>query len=164
MPPKVGQKAPKLSLVVGRSPEAKPILWDLHEAAQKGPVVVAFFPGAFTSTCTSEMACFTRDWSHYEKLGAQVMGVSVDPYPSLRAWTRSHDYKVPFGSDFGKTAMHEWGLADEFWWGTVTKRATFIVDQDGIVRYADVLPNADLEPNYAEIQAALARIKTESDQ
>ena len=151
-PPKVGEKAPRLELVTGKGPDGGPTWFRLQEAIQNGPVIVAFFPGAFTSTCTSEMACFTRDWNKYGASGVQVIGVSVDSFPSLRAFSERHGYKVPFGSDFEKVATRAWGLEEPFWWGRVAKRATFIVDRDGVVRYADVLPNSDLEPDYAEIQ------------
>ncbi len=157
-PPTVGEKAPRLDLVTGKGPDGRPTWFRLHEAVKKGPVIIAFFPGAFTSTCTSEMACFTRDWNKYAASGAQVIGVSVDSFPSLRAFSEKHGYKVPFGSDFEKVATREWGLEEPFWWGRVAKRATFIVGRDGVVRYADVLPDSDLEPNYAEIQQVIQKL------
>lgn len=157
-PPQVGEKAPRLELVTGKGTDGRPNVFRLSDAVKNGPVIVAFFPGAFTSTCTSEMACFTRDWNQYAATGAQIIGVSVDSAPSLRAFAEKHAYKVPFGSDFEKTATREWGLEEPFWWGRVAKRATFIVDRAGIVRYADILSNADLEPNYAEIQTFLKKL------
>lgn len=157
-PPKVGEKAPRLELVTGKGPDGRPMMFRLSEAVKNGPVVVAFFPGAFTSTCTSEMACFTRDWNRYASSGAQFIAVSADSAPSLRAFSEKHGYKVPFGSDFEKVAIRDWGLEEPFWWGTVSKRATFIVDRHGIVRYADVLSNADLEPDYTEIQNFLKKL------
>jgi glutaredoxin-dependent peroxiredoxin len=154
-PPRVGDAAPKLELVTGKGPDGHPTWFRLHEAIQNGPIVVAFFPGTFTSTCADEMACFTRDWNLYAQSGAQFIGVSVDSVPSQRAWAKQHQYQVPFGSDFERRATYEWGVAAPFWWGTVSKRATFIVDRLGVVRYADVQTNSDLEPRYEEIQATL---------
>jgi glutaredoxin-dependent peroxiredoxin len=158
-PPKVGEKAPPLLLVTGKGPDGKPTHFDLRQAVRDGPVVVAFFPGTFTSTCTEEMGCFTREWSEYANLGAQFIGVSVDSVPSQRAYAKQYGFTVPFGSDFEGRAIRDWGVASKFWWGTVARRATFIVDRSGKIRYADVLPNSDIEPNYADIKAALAALE-----
>ena len=158
-PPNVGDKAPPLELVTGKGSDGRPTLFRLQDAVRQGPVIVAFFPGAFTSTCADEMACFSRDWNTYESTGAQFIGVSVDSVPSLRAWKDKHGDKVPFGSDFEKEATRDWGLLDSFWWGQVAKRATFVVDRNGIVTYAEVLSNADLEPSYDDVQAAIKRAK-----
>lgn len=158
-PPDVGEPAPPLELVTGKEAPGKPAHFRLHEAIKRGPVIVAFFPGTFTSTCTNEMACFTRNWNLYEASGAQFIGVSVDSAPSQKAFAEKHGYRVPFGSDFEKQAIQDWGVAASFWWGTVAKRATFIVDRSGVIRYAEVQADADLEPSYAKLQAVLSRIK-----
>ena len=158
--PAVGEKAPNFALPVGRIEGTyQPRLFGLHEECKKGAVVVAFFPGTFTSTCQNEMACFTSDWNKYAKLGAQFIGVSVDSVPNQRAWARQHNYTVPFASDLEGKVMREWDLVWNSWWGPVYRRATFIVDENANVRYASVLASADLEPNYEEIQAVLKALK-----
>lgn len=157
--PAVGEPAPPLILLMPKDATGKPRVFDLHAAIKQGPVIVAFFPGTFTSTCTSEMACFTNDWNQYAALGAQFIGVSVDSVPSQKAFTEKHGYKVPFGSDFEKKAIRDWGVESKFWWGHVSRRATFVVDRNGVVRYADVQQNSDFEPNYTEIQAVLKTLR-----
>jgi peroxiredoxin len=158
--PNVGDKAPNFELPIGKDEATgKAKLFNLHEAAKRGPVVVAFFPGAFTGTCTKEMACFTNDWNKYAALGAQFIGVSVDSVIALKAFAEKNNYKVPFASDFERRTVSQWNLLGSFWWGPASKRATFIVDRTGTVRYANVQANSDVEPNYAEIQAALKGLK-----
>ncbi|MBI2078893.1 MAG: redoxin domain-containing protein [Euryarchaeota archaeon] len=154
--PRVGEKAPNFELPMGRQEGTyKARLFNLHEACKSGPVVVAFFPGTFTKTCAKEMACFTSDWNRYASLGAQFIGVSVDSVPNQKAWAEKHGYTVPFASDLRGRVLREWDLVWESWWGPVYKRATFIIDRGGVVRYASVLASVDLEPDYTEIQAAL---------
>ena len=158
--PQIGEKAPNFQLPMGRIEGAyKAKMFDLHEACRNGPVVVAFFPGTFTKTCAKEMACFTSDWNKYNELGAQFIGVSIDSVPNQKAWTEKHGYTVPFASDLQGTVLRAWDLVWDSWWGPVYKRATFIVDQDATVRYANVLATVDLEPDYEEIQAALRSLR-----
>jgi glutaredoxin-dependent peroxiredoxin len=155
-PPQVGQKAPEITLP-NTMDGSKP--WSLHEALKKGPVVVAFMPGAFTGTCTKESCNFTANLSDYAKFGAQVVGVTVDSKHAQAAWAARDNIKIPLLSDFEKKTVTAWGLTWASSWGNTTKRATFIVDRNGIVRYANVQPNASDEPNYAEIQKALQGLK-----
>lgn len=157
--PKVGDRAPPLELITGKDAGGNATVFRLADAVKKGPTIVAFFPGAFTGTCTNEMACFTREWDQYAKLGAQFIGVSVDSPVSQKAFAEKNNYKVAFGSDFEKKAIRDWGVEGKLWWGTVAKRATFVVDRNGVVRYAHVQADAGQEPPYAEIKAALQKAK-----
>jgi len=155
-PPQVGQKAPEINLN-NTMDGAKP--WSLHEALKKGPVVVAFMPGAFTGTCTKESCNFTANLNDYTKLGAQVVGVTVDSKHAQAAWAAKDNIKIPLLSDFEKKTVQAWGLMWASSWGNTTKRATFVVDRSGVVRYGNVLANASDEPDYAEIQKALQGLK-----
>lgn len=153
-PPAVGQKAPQLAL---NSNDGK--AWSLRDAVQKGPVVVCFLPGAFSGTCTKEMCNFTANWSQYERLGSQVVGVSVDSKLAQNAWTAKENIKILLLSDFEKKVSAAWGVVWASPWGMTNKRATFVVDRTGTVRYANVQAVASDEPNYADIQAALQGLK-----
>lgn len=152
--PEVGQKAPELRLNTSTGTP-----WSLQEAVEKGPVVVCFMAGAFSGTCTKEMCNFTANWPQYETLGAQVVGVTVDSKHAQNAWAAKENIKIPLLTDFDKKAIHAWGVPWESPWGTTSKRATFVVDRTGTVRYANVQAVASDEPNYGEIQAALKALK-----
>lgn len=153
-PPKVGEKAPDFTL---NTTDGKP--WTLSQALRNGPVVVCFMPGAFTGTCTKEMCNFTAHWSEYQTLGAQVVGVTVDSKHAQMAWAAKEGIKIPLVSDFEKMVNAQWGVQWTSPWGLTNKRATFVVDRTGVVRYANVQTNASEEPNYAEIQQTLKGLK-----
>lgn len=152
-PPQVGQTAPDITLP---TTDGKP--WTLGEAIRKGPVVLCFMPGAFTGICTKEMCNFTANWSQYEKLQAQVVGITVDSKHAQLAWAAKENIRIPLLSDFEKKILNGWGLGWNSSWGLTNKRATFVVDRSGVVRYAAVQANAGEEPNYAEIQKTLTSL------
>lgn len=152
--PQVGQKAPEIKLNTSTGTP-----WSLHDAVKNGPVVVCFMAGAFTGTCTKEVCNFTANWNQYEKLGAQVVGVTVDSKHAQNAWIAKENLKIPLVSDFEKKTVHAWGLSWDSPWGTTSKRSTFVVDRTGTVRYANVQAVASDEPNYGDVQAALKGLK-----
>ena len=152
----VGQKAPAFSL--RDSDKNLVTLADL-----KGRnVVLLFFPAAFTSTCTKEL-CETRDeLSYYNDLNATVFGISVDLPFTLAKFKEEQHYNFALLSDFNKEACtsydavyHEWILGLR----GVSKRASFVIDKEGIVRHAEVLENASDYPNFAAIKDVLAKLK-----
>jgi peroxiredoxin len=157
--PSIGDKAPNFVLVNGKGPDGKATFYNLHEACKNGPVILAFFPGAFTGTCTKEMCRFSDDWSEWSMLKAQFVGVSVDSWHAQKAFAEKNGIKVPMASDFERKAINTYGVVWNSWWGPTAKRATFIVDRNATVQYANVQTNMDLEPNYAEIRAALSKVK-----
>ena len=157
--PAVGEKAPNFELATGKGPDGKATTFNLLEACKNGPVIVAFFPGAFTGTCTKEMCTFTDNWAEFSKLNAQFIGVSVDSVHAQKAFAQENNIKVPFASDFERRTVSGWNIVWSSWWGPVAKRATFVVDRTGTVRYAHVQADAGLEPNYDEIKTALKGLK-----
>lgn len=153
-PPRVGERAPDFTL---NRADGTP--WTLSRAFGNGPVILCFMPGAFTGTCTREMCRFTDDWAQYEKLGAQVVGVTVDSKHAQAAWTAKEHIQIPLLSDFEKRVSKEWGVAWQSPWGWTNKRSTFLVDRTGTVRYANVQANASEEPPYDDIQKAVQALK-----
>lgn len=152
--PTVGEKAPDLSLNTSTGTP-----WSLKDAVTNGPVVVAFMPGAFTGTCTKEVCSFTANWNQYQTLGAQVVGVTVDSKHAQNAWIAKENVKIPLLTDFEKKFVNAWGVTWDSSWGKTAKRATFVVDKTGTIRYANVQAVAGDEPNYADIQKALTGLK-----
>jgi len=122
-------------------------------------VVLAFVPGAFTGTCTTEM-CALRDRSdQFNSMNAQVLGISVDPPFSQKAWADANNLNFPMLSDFNREAVNLYGVALENLAGlegyTAANRAVFVVDKGGVVRYKWVAPSPANEPDYDEIRQAL---------
>jgi peroxiredoxin len=149
----IGQKAPDFTLY--DSDKQKVNLSDY-----KGKnVLLLFFPAAFTSVCTAEL-CNTRDnIALYNKANAQVFGISVDMPFSLAKFKEEQKLNFPLLSDFNKEASTAYGCLYETFsvdLRGVSKRSAFVIDKDGIVRYAEVLEKASDLPDFAAIQKTLA--------
>lgn len=128
-------------------------------SALKGQhVVILFFPLAFTSVCTKEL-CEVRDnISWYNQVNATVLGISVDSLFSLGKFREEQHLNFPLLSDFNKDISAAYGsLYETFGFGMkgVSKRSAFVVDKEGIIRYAEVLENAGEVPDFSAIKKTL---------
>ena len=154
---KVGDKAPDFTL-----PDVDLKPRSLKEfMGQK--IVLAFFVGAFTLTCTKEMCAFRDSMARLIDLKAQVVGVSVNDPFSNKGFAEKNRLPFPILSDYKREVIKTYGLELPDFAGlkgyTVAKRSIFILDENGIVRYVWVSDNPAVEPNYEEIQKALEQIK-----
>ena len=125
-------------------------------------VVLAFFPGAFTGVCTTEM-CALRDSSNqFNDLNAQVLGISVDPIFSLKVFSEQNNLNFPLLSDYSRQMVNQYDVALENMAGmegyTAAKRAVFVLDKEGAVRYKWVGDTPGVEPEYDEIRQALDQL------
>ena len=148
---KVGDLAPEFSLVDTEKQPRK--LSDF-----KGQnVLLLFFPLAFTSVCTKELCGVRDNLKMYEGMNAQPLGISVDSLFSLARFKEDQNLNFPLLSDFNKTASKDYGALYQNWFGMqgVSKRAAFLIDGEGRVRYAEVLENADDVPDFDQIQVKL---------
>jgi peroxiredoxin len=148
----VGSKAPDFTLT-NQDREAVTL-----SALHGRPVVLAFFPAAFSSVCTKELCTFKDSMAQLGKANAQVFGISVDTFFALKAFQDQQKLTFPLLSDFNKTAIRDYGVLNEDMIGLkgIAKRATFVIDKDGIVRHAEVLEDARNEPNYDAVFKTLA--------
>ncbi len=151
----VGEKAPSFKLT---SEDKKTVSLGDFEGKN---VVLLFFPFAFTSVCTEEL-CTTRDnISDYERLDAQVLGISVDSPFTLERFKADQQLNFPLLSDFNKEASHAYdSLHEEFAFGLkgVAKRSAFVIDKEGVVRYKEVLDNPGEMPNFAAVKETLEQL------
>ena len=150
----VGSKAPDFTLT---NQDRQPV--KLSE--QKGkPVVLAFFPAAFSSVCTKELCTFRDAMARLNSAQAQVYGISVDTFFTLKAFQDAQGYNFPLLSDFNKQAIRDFGVFNEDMIGLkgIAKRAVFVIDKDGIVRHKEVLDDARNEPNYDAVFKSLASL------
>ena len=147
-----GQQAPDFSLY--DSDKNKITLSDL-----KGHnVLLLFFPAAFTGTCTKELCSVRDNISVYNNANAKVFGISVDMVYSLSKYKEEQQLNFSLLSDFNKEVSAAYGcLYDTFSYEMkgVSKRASFIIDKNGIVRYAEVLDKATDLPNFNVIKKVL---------
>lgn len=132
----------------------------LHDFLGK-KVVLLFYPLAFTSVCTKEL-CYVRDnMSLFNNVDAQVLGISVDSLYTLAKFKEEQGFNFPLLSDFNKEVSKLYNaLYDEFSYNMkgVSKRASFVIDRQGIVRYEQVLEKAGDLPDFEAIQKTLAVI------
>jgi len=124
-------------------------------------VLLLFFPQAFTGTCTKEL-CSTRDnIAIYNQANAQVFGISVDSVFTLGKYKEEQQLNFPLLSDFNKDISTAYGcLYDSFVFDMkgVSKRSAFVIDKEGVVRYAEVLETATDLPDFDAIQKTLSTI------
>jgi peroxiredoxin len=152
---RTGQQAPDFTLY--DSDKQKVTLSDYRGKN----VLLLFFPAAFTSVCTQEL-CSTRDnIALYSNANAQVFGISVDMPFSLAKFKEEQKLNFPLLSDFNKEVSTAYGCLYETFsvdLRGVSKRSAFVIDKDGIVRYAEVLEKASDLPDFTAIRKTLAEL------
>lgn len=149
----VGSKAPDFTLT---SIDRQPVTL----SQQRGkPIVLAFFPAAFSSVCEKELCTFRDSMARLNQANAQVYGISVDTFFTLKAFHDQQRLSFPLLSDFNKQAIRDYGVFNEDMIGLkgIAKRATFVIDKDGVVRHAEVLDDARNEPNYGAVFKTLGQ-------
>ena len=130
-------------------------------SAQRGrPVVLAFFPAAFSSVCTKELCTFRDSLAKLNAAHAQVYGISVDTFFTLKAFHDAQHLDFPLLSDFNKDVIRQYGVFNEDMIGLkgIAKRAVFVLDKNGVVRHREVLDDARNEPDYEKALAAVASL------
>ena len=125
------------------------------------PVVLAFFPAAFSSVCTKELCTFRDSLGRLNAARAQVFGISVDTFFTLKAFQTDQKLNFPLLSDFNKQAIRDYGVFNEDMIGLkgIAKRAVFVIDKDGVVRHRQVLEDARNEPDYEKVFSVLAGLR-----
>jgi peroxiredoxin len=149
----VGSQAPDVTLKDQDMQEVT-----LGAAFSRRNTVLAFFPAAFTSVCTKELCTFRDQLAQLNQANAQIYGISVDTPFTLKVFREQNGLNFPLLSDFNKQAITAYGvfLDDLVGLKGVAKRAVFLVDTRGIVRYAEVTATPGTEPDYAKLRAAIA--------
>lgn len=151
----VGDKAPDFKL-----PDKALKMRSLSEyKGQK--VVLAFFPGAFTSVCTKEMCTFRDSMSKFNNLRAKVVGISVDSPFSLAEFAKQNHLDFDLLSDSEKVVSEKYGALHSDFVKVpglrASKRAVFVIDSSGVVKYKWVSEDPGVEPDYAEIEKELSK-------
>jgi peroxiredoxin len=161
--PEVGDPAPDVSLPMAGGDAYDDVeQFELSEALADGPVVLAFFPAAFTGGCTEELCTFRDELASFEALDAQVYGVSVDLPFALNVFAMEQELTFPLLSDFDGEAIEAYDVVLEGLYGLsgVAERSVFVVDTDGVVRYRWVREdgNPDFEWLVEQVREAVAAL------
>ena len=152
----IGQPAPDFTLY--DSTKNKVTLSDLRGQN----VLLLFFPLAFTSTCTAELCSVRDNISFYNTVNAKVFGISVDSLHTLAKFKADQNLNFTLLSDFNKDVSSLYGsLYEMFGYNMkgVSKRSAFVIDKEGIIRYAEILENAGEQPNFKNITLILEGLK-----
>lgn len=151
--PSVGETAPDFTLntTAGKSVSLADFRGTRH-------VLLAFFPLAFTSTCTAELCAFTDDYSAFSAKSVEVIPISVDMVPSLKAFKAQQHMTVELASDPRRDVSRAYGVLNEekFY----ANRAYFLIDKSGIIRWAHVESVNGQRRENSEILAQIAQLAT----
>ncbi|MFN8153354.1 MAG: peroxiredoxin [Bacteroidia bacterium] len=153
---KVGSPTPEFSVV---DTEKQKIT---HEQLKGQPALILFFPFAFTSVCTAELCSVRDDIARYDALNVRVIGVSTDSPFTLAKFKSDQGLNFTLASDYNKGMIEAFGAKyEEFGPGLkgVARRAAFVLDAEGMIRYAEVLESAGDLPDFNAIRAVLDALK-----
>jgi peroxiredoxin len=153
----VGSKAPEFTLY-----DTDKKTRSLGEFKGK-KTVLAFYPGAFTGVCTKEVCAFRDSLSELNTLNAQVVGISVDSPYANKAFAAQNGLGFPLLSDPDRSVSMKYGGVYEGFGGlkgyTASKRAVYVLDTAGTVKYAWSTEDPGVEPNYDEVKKAVGSIR-----
>ncbi|MBK7763459.1 MAG: redoxin domain-containing protein [Bacteroidetes bacterium] len=151
----IGQSAPEFSLF--NTEKTKISLTDF-----KGKnVIILFFPLAFSGVCTKEMCSVQENFSAYQKLNAEIIGISVDSLFTLNKFKQEYHLDFNLLSDFNKETATLYNCLFEtfvFEMSGVAKRSTFVLDKEGTIRFIEILESAGDLPDFDAIQNCLKEL------
>ena len=153
----VGDDAPEFTAPLANGDIEVVSLSDLVD--EDAPLVLAFFPAAFTGVCTDEMCTFRDELSGFEDVGATVYGVSIDTPFTHNEFRDQNDLNFDLVSDNDKEIIDAYDVSmdfEDFGVYEVAKRSVFVVDADGEVTYKWVSDDPGVEPDYEEVEEAAA--------
>lgn len=153
--PRIGQKAPDFEL-----PDPDMKMHKLSDYRGK-KTILAFFPAAESPVCTAEMCALRDSIDELKDYGANVIGISVDGPFANKFFTQNRHLNFPVLSDYSRKVIKKYGIVlknlaslKDY---NAAKRAVFILDENGKVRYRWVSDNPLVEPNYSEIKDFLKK-------
>lgn len=152
------QNSPQVGAVAPEFTAASTSGKDVSLASFRGTrnVLLAFFPLAFTSTCTKELVCFTEDFDQFAGNDVEILPISVDSVPSLREFKKKLQMKSELLSDFKRDVSRAYGVLNEERF--FSNRAYFLIDKEGRVRWSHVEGNNSERRENPEILAAIKRL------
>ena len=125
-------------------------------------VILAFYPGAFTGVCDTEMCTLQDNLNSFNDMGATVFGISVDSPWANAGFSSKYNIEFDLLSDLDRTVIKQYDVMFEGLGGiegyTCANRAVFII-KDGIIKYTwQAEPNPGVEPNYDEIKSFIKNL------
>lgn len=154
----VGSKAPDFTLKSKNSTGLADV--KLSDNFGKKNTVLLFYPLAFTGVCTQEMCDISNGINAYKNLQAEVYGISVDSPFAQEAWAQKEKISIPLLSDLNKKTAQAYGvlLDDLIGLGSVSARAVFVIDKNGVIQHSEVTPTPKELPNFDAVKASLEKL------
>lgn len=157
----VGDPAPDFTVPLAGGEAYNDVeLFTLSDALGDGPIVLAFFPAAFTSGCTAELCTFRDELASFNELDARVYAISTDLPFAQNVFADQHDLNFPLLSDYRNEVIRDYGVVLEGMYGVIdaAERAVFVLDSEGTVTYRWVREgdNPDFGELVAEVRGAVA--------
>jgi peroxiredoxin len=160
---KVGDPAPDFTLVTKTA--TGPALVKLSDEIGKSNIVLLFVPMAFTGVCTTELCDVSSGISAYDALDAKVFAISGDNPFAQEAWAQKEGITLPLLSDYEHNVAKAYGVAYEQFlpeanliMGGVPKRSAFVIDKQGVIRFADVQDHPKDLPDFEALKSTLASL------
>jgi thioredoxin-dependent peroxiredoxin len=150
-----GSKAPNFTLA-SQSGE----MVNLKDFIGTKPVVLFFYPKDDTPGCTKEACAFRDDYDQFEKLDAEVIGISSDSVESHRRFAKKHDLPFTLLSDEVGQVRKRYGVRHSF--GLFPGRMTYVIDEEGVVRHI-FSSQLGVEQHVEEALKALQSISSGTD-
>jgi peroxiredoxin len=150
-----GEKAPAFTAPLADGSVGE---FSLTDHLDEAPLVLAFFPGAFTEVCSHELRSFQDRLDAFSGAGATVYGVSIDTPFALNEFREQLGLEFGLVSDTNREAVDAYDVSMDFenlGVHDVAKRAVFVVDAAGTVTYAWVSDDPGVEPDYDEVEDAV---------
>jgi len=150
-----GETAPRFAETRGTSDHED---FDLADHLGDGPIVLAFFPGAFTPPCESEMVGLQERHDEFRDAGAKIIGISADSPFAQGAFREKHGLEFDLVSDVDGDTIDAYGLTidiPDLGLYDVANRAVYVLDDDGVVTYEWIADDPTNEPDYEAILDAV---------
>lgn len=150
-PPQAGEPAPDFTL-----PDTAKRQVTLSGFRGESAVLLAFFPAAFSSVCTEEFCGLTDQFPQVDSETVTVFGISVDSRYALREFREKYDMPFEMLSDFHRDVSRAYGVLLEP--AMVANRAYFLIDREGVVRWAHVEEHPGFRRQDDELLAQIAAL------
>ena len=153
--PQSGDTAPTFSATLGTSDHES---FALEDRLGEGPVVLAFFPGAFTPPCTNEMVALQERLDDFRDADATILGVSADSPFSQGAFREEHGIEFDLVSDMSGEAIRAYDLEmdiEDLGLHGIANRSVFVLDDDGEITYSWTADDPTNEPDYDDLLDAV---------
>jgi peroxiredoxin len=150
--PQVGDIAPEFTAASTSGEDVS-----LSDFRGRKNVLLAFFPLAFTGTCSKELACFSEDFDRFAARDVALLPISVDSIPALREFKNKLQTKTDLLSDFKRDISRAYGVLNEdrFY----SNRAYFLIDKEGRIRWSHIESNNSERRDDAEILDQIGRLE-----